>query len=111
MELAMKEVSTIQLDIVDKARTVVETARKQAYILIKAREANEAATAAAAEAQRLAFLNLERVKREGADANVKAIATLRNAEAKAKADAALAAQTEIEKQQAIATKAVTTAEF
>ena len=50
MELAMKEVGSIQLDIVDKARTVVETARKQAYILIKAREANEQATRDAARA-------------------------------------------------------------
>jgi len=44
MWLASKEVSSINSDIVSKARQVVEQARTQSYILIKAREANEASS-------------------------------------------------------------------
>lgn len=44
MTISAKQVKLINNDIVTNARKVVEEARIQSYILLKAREANEAAT-------------------------------------------------------------------
>jgi len=44
MTISSKEVNLINDDIVKNARKVVEEARIQSYILLKAREANETAT-------------------------------------------------------------------
>ena len=66
--------TTIQTDIVSKARDVVENARKQAYILIKAREANLRATEEAKRAQEAAYQAVFELKRSGADAQAKTLA-------------------------------------
>lgn len=70
---------------------MVENARKQAYILIKAREANLRATEEAKRAQQAAYQAVLEVRRSGADAQAKALASLKQAEALAQKNAAIEA--------------------
>jgi len=62
MTVSAKQVKSINNDIVMNARKVVEEARIQSYILLKAREANEAATKEAETKAEEALLNLIKAK-------------------------------------------------
>lgn len=67
MKLAITQVANVQTDIISQATVVVENARKQAYILLKAREENEKAVKAAMAATMKAREALLAIESKGAN--------------------------------------------
>ena len=84
------------MDVISKARRVVEEAQRQQFILIKAKEAADAAAADALDQKNAAYNSYKQIMNSNADAKQKAIAQLKYAELEARKQAAMEAQKQLD---------------
>lgn len=99
MMMAVRQVSGIQEDVVAKARVVVESAQRQALVLIKAREAAHKATNEARAAEKKARAAWAAIQRDGASAQSRRAQQLEMARTSAKLEATAAAEVQIKQAQ------------